>query len=116
MARKDSKDRGLFQRPAGSDVYWIRYAGPDGCEHLEHGGTKSEARTLYMRRRTEIHDGTCKSPHERRDARGKALDPPANGPSATLGDFARAWLEERTPHLTKPVQYDYKLLLNSHVQ
>jgi len=68
-----------------------------------------------MRRRTEIKDGTWKSPHERRDARRKALGPLANGPSATLGDFARAWLEERTPHLTKPVQYDYKLLLDSHV-
>jgi hypothetical protein len=58
MARKDGKDRGLFERPADSGVYWIRYAGPDGREHMEHGGTKSEARALYMRRRTEIHEGT----------------------------------------------------------
>ena len=58
MARKDGKDRGLFERPADSGVYWIRYAGPHGREHTEHGGTKSEARALYMRRRTEIHEGT----------------------------------------------------------
>jgi hypothetical protein len=58
MARKDSRDRGLFERTVGSGVYWIRFAGPDGREHMERGGTKSEARALYMRRRTEIHDGT----------------------------------------------------------
>ena len=64
MARKGRQDRGLFERLAHSGVYWIRYAGPDGREHMEHGGTKSEARALYMRRRTEIHDGTWKSPRD----------------------------------------------------
>lgn len=115
MARKNSKDRGLFERSAGSGVFWIRYAGLDGREHMECGGAKSEARALYMRRRTEIHDGTWKSPRARRAARPGAIDSAAARAALTLGDFARAWLEERTPHLTEAVQYDYKLLLQSHV-
>jgi len=115
MARKDSKDRGLFERTVDSGDYWIRYAGNDGREHMERGGTKSEGRALYMRRRTEIHDGTWKSPRERRAVRRKAIEHSTADEPLTLGAFADAWLEERTPHLTKAVHYDYKLLLNSHV-
>lgn len=115
MARKDGKDRGLFERPTESGIYWIRYAGPDGREHMERGGTRSEARALYMRRKTEIRDGTWKSPRDRRTARRNATESAASGAPLTLGDFARAWLEERTPRLTEAVQYDYKLLLKSHV-
>ena len=78
MARKNRRDRGLFERSAGSGVFWIRYAGPDGREHMEQGGTKSDARALYMRRRTEIHDGTWKSPRERRAARYGLIDSAAD--------------------------------------
>ncbi len=115
MSRKGRKDRGLFERPAGSGTYWIRYAGSDGREHMERGGTKSEARALYMRRRTEIHDGTWQSPRERRATRSGVIDSAAGRAPLTLGAFARAWLEERAPHLTEPVRYDYRLLLNSHL-
>ena len=115
MARKGCKDRGLFERPPCSSIYWIRYAGPDGREHMEHGGTKSEARALYMRRRTEIKDGTWKSPRERRAARSGSIDSAAARNPLTLGAFAEAWLEERTPLLTKAVHYDYNLLLKTHV-
>jgi integrase len=82
---------------------------------MEQGGTKSDARALYMRRRTEIHDGTWKSPRERRVAHRKAVETATGGSSQTLGEFASAWLEERTPYLTEAVQYDYRLLLNTHV-
>ena len=115
MARKNRRDRGLFERLAGSDLYWIRYAGPDGREHMESGGSKGEARALYMRRLTEIRDGTWKSPRERRASRSGSIDSAAGQTPQTLGAFASAWLEERTPHLTEAVQYDYKLLLKSHV-
>ena len=115
MARKNGKDRGLFERPADSGVYWIRYAGSDSREHMEHGGTKSHARALYMRRRTEIRDGTWKSPRERRAERRRTLDPCAAETPLTLGAFADAWLQERTPHLTKAVHYDYTLLLKTHL-
>ena len=73
---------------------------------MERGGSKSEARALYIRRRTEIHDGTWKSPRERRVAHRKAVETATGGPSLTLGEFASAWLEERTPYLTEAVQYD----------
>ncbi len=115
MARLGRKDRGLFERNNGSGIYWIRYAGADGREHMECGGSKSEARALYMRRRTEIHDGTWKSPRERRAARYGSIDSAAGRSPLTLGDFARTWLEERTPRLTEPVLYDYRLLLKTHV-
>jgi len=82
---------------------------------MEHGGTKSEARALYMRRRTEIKDGTWKSPRERRAARSGSIDSAAARNPLTLGAFAEAWLEERTPLLTKAVHYDYNLLLKTHV-
>jgi hypothetical protein len=115
MARTNSKDRGLLERVGGSGVFWIRYAGPDGREHMERGGTKSEARALYMRRRTEIRDGTWKSPRARRAERAGEIDSTASRASLTVGDFACAWLEERSPYLTEAVQYDYKLLLKTHV-
>jgi hypothetical protein len=75
MARGGRRDRGLLERVRDTGIYWIRYAGPDGHEHMECGGTKGEARTLYMRRKTEIHDGTWKSPRERRATRRKAIEP-----------------------------------------
>ena len=82
-------------------------------EHMEHGGAKGEARTLYMRRRTEIHDGTWKSPRARRAERAGQIDSAAGRAPLTVGEFANAWLEERTPYLTEAVQYDYKLLLKT---
>ena len=115
MAREGGKDRGLFERPKDSDVYWIRYAGPDGREHMEHGGNKTEARALYMRRQTEIKDGTWLSPRERRRAKKAAMAGLAGDVALTLGKFALAWLEERAPHLTPAVAYDYRRLLNCHV-
>jgi hypothetical protein len=82
---------------------------------MERAGTKSEAHALYMRRRTEIHDGTWKSPHARRAERAGHIDSAAGRAPLTVSEFASAWLEERTPYLTEAVQYDYKLLLNTHV-
>jgi hypothetical protein len=51
MARKWNQDGGLFERPKDSDVWWIRYVGPDRGEHRECGGTKTGARALLARRR-----------------------------------------------------------------
>jgi len=48
MARAKGEDRGLFQRPAGSGVWWIRYHDDAGREHREKAGTKSQARLLYL--------------------------------------------------------------------
>lgn len=41
MARKDRKDRGLFERIEGSGIYWISYARrPDGAEHMGMGAIR----------------------------------------------------------------------------
>src|SRR5215472_17407747 len=111
MARKGGRDRGLFERPKGSGIWWINYVGPDRREHMERGGTKTDARALLARRKTEIADGTWQAPH----GHGmRAVDGERRPPSAadvTLREFAQKWLEERTPWLTKRVAHDYGLML-----
>jgi len=54
MARAQGKDRGLFERPKGSGVWWIRYSDREGQEHREKVGPKSEARAAYEKRKTEV--------------------------------------------------------------
>jgi integrase len=57
MARKGAKDRGLFERPKGSGVWWIHYHDGDGRKHREKVGPKALARKRYMQRKTEIAEG-----------------------------------------------------------
>lgn len=57
MARQGSRDRGLFERPKGSGIWWIRYHDGDGHEHREKIGTKGLARRVSEKRKTEIRDG-----------------------------------------------------------
>ena len=111
MARKGNRDRGLFERPKGSDIWWIRYVGSAHREHMERGGTKTEARGLLARRKTEIADGTWQAPygHGMHAADGERR--PASDTAITLGEFTNKWLEEKTPWLTPRVAHDYKLML-----
>jgi len=53
----------------------VRYMGPDRREHAERAGTKSEARALYMRRKTEIAAGTWTAPLRARGTRRKRIAP-----------------------------------------
>ncbi len=55
MARKDGKDRGLFERPRG--IWWIRYHDENGDEHREKVGAKAAAKNLYSSRRNAIRLG-----------------------------------------------------------
>ena len=57
MARLQNKDRGLFERPAGSGTWWIRYYDAEGKEHREKIGSKSLARQAYAKRKTQIREG-----------------------------------------------------------
>src|SRR5262245_33967661 len=57
MARKGGKDRGLFERPKGSGIWWVRYFDGDGKERRERVGPKALARKRYMQRKTEIAEG-----------------------------------------------------------
>lgn len=49
-----SNDRGLFERPKGSGVWWILYYDGQGQRHREKIGTKSAARAAYQKRKAAI--------------------------------------------------------------
>jgi site-specific recombinase XerD len=54
MARPVKKQRGIFERPKCSGIWWIRYADQHGREHREKVGMKSTAIAKYQQRKTEI--------------------------------------------------------------
>ena len=62
MARKAGEDRGLFERPAGSGVWWVQYFDREGRRHREKVGSKSAARksTLSGRPRSAWRSSTRK--------------------------------------------------------
>jgi len=115
MARKGNQDRGLFERPKDSGIWWVRYMGPDRREHAERGGTKSEARALYMRRKTEIAAGTWTAPYGHGAHAANGSRRAASSKGIALGDFAERWLDERKPHLTPQVYYNYRVLIRRHL-
>jgi hypothetical protein len=65
MARKQGKDRGLFERSQGSGIWWVRYFDRDGREHREKIGAKGLARRVYEKRRTDIREGRFFAPERR---------------------------------------------------
>lgn len=68
MARKDKKDRGLFERPKNSGIWWIRYHDHNSQERREKVGSKSDARALYQERKTEVRrikKGLAKAPEDK---------------------------------------------------
>jgi integrase len=68
MARKDGKDRGLFERPGGSGIWWIHYHDAEGRKHREKVGKKGLARKLYEKRKTEVREARYFPPDRRRPA------------------------------------------------
>jgi len=54
LARPKGEDRGLFEKPKDSGIWYIRYADAFGKEHREKVGAKSEARKRYMQRKDEV--------------------------------------------------------------
>lgn len=57
MARLRGEDRGLFERPKGSGIWWVRYADLHGKDRREKAGTKSQAKSLYNLRQAEKLEG-----------------------------------------------------------
>ncbi len=55
--RKQCRQRGVFERPKGSGVWWTRYLGSDGKIHREKAGTWATARDLYTKRKNEALEG-----------------------------------------------------------
>lgn len=58
------KERGIFERPPGSGVWWINYY-QDGKQRREKVGRKSAAIDLYRKRKTEIREGKKLPPLKR---------------------------------------------------
>jgi site-specific recombinase XerD len=54
--RSEKKQRGLFERPPGSDIWWINYY-VDGTQHREKVGGKSAAINLYQKRKADDREG-----------------------------------------------------------
>ncbi len=50
------KERGIFEKPKGSGVWWVRYHDEQGHEHREKAGPKALARQVYAKRKTEIRE------------------------------------------------------------
>jgi integrase len=57
MARLNKKDRGIFERPKGSGIWYIRYHDAEGVEHRESVGAKGLARRIYDKRKAQIRAG-----------------------------------------------------------
>src|SRR5437773_7348779 len=51
------RTRGVFERPKGSGIWWVRYRDKHGRLHREKVGPKGLARRVYQKRRTEIAEG-----------------------------------------------------------
>jgi len=46
--------RGIFERPKGSGVWWVRYHDENGREHRESVGSKALAVKVYAKRKTQV--------------------------------------------------------------
>lgn len=51
------KPRGIFEKKAGTGIWWVRYVDADGRLRREKAGTKSAAIHLYRKRKTEALEG-----------------------------------------------------------
>jgi integrase len=52
--RHAKASRGIFERPAGSGIWWVRYRDEHGRLHREKVGPKGLAKKVYAKRKTEI--------------------------------------------------------------
>jgi len=51
------KQRGIFEKDPGTDIWWIRYTGADGRYHREKAGTWTAASNLLTKRKNEALQG-----------------------------------------------------------
>jgi site-specific recombinase XerD len=56
-SKQKRRQRGIFQRPRDSGIWWIRYADQFGKLHREKVGPKSLAIDSYRKRKIEIREG-----------------------------------------------------------
>jgi hypothetical protein len=53
MGQQTKRVRGVFERPKGSGIWWIRYADEAGQIHREKVGMKQAAINIYQLRKTK---------------------------------------------------------------
>ena len=51
---KPKKERGIFERPKGSGVWWVRFHDQHGREHRQKVGPKGLAKEVYRKRKNEV--------------------------------------------------------------
>lgn len=51
------KQRGVYEKVSGSEIWWIRYVDAEGRYRREKAGTKGMALDLYRKRKTEALQG-----------------------------------------------------------
>jgi len=49
-------ERGLFERPLESGIWWVCYFDEQGRKHRERVGSKALARKVYQKRKTEVQE------------------------------------------------------------
>src|SRR5215510_7166304 len=50
------RQRGIFERPKGSGIWWVRYHDEQSREHREKVGPKALALKVYQKRKNEIQE------------------------------------------------------------
>jgi len=60
--KEKPKHRGVYEHPAGSDIWWILYYDAAGRRHREKVGRWSAARDAYIQRKGEIRTGAFITP------------------------------------------------------
>lgn len=93
MARHQIRQRGVFERPKDSGVWWIRYF-VHGRECREKVGAKSAAVARYQQRKVEAREGRLPS---------RATIP--YGASGCFDDFVREFLENERLRLRAYEEY-----------
>src|ERR1035438_3691544 len=86
-ARIEPKVRGIFEHPAGSEVYWIHYY-VDGRRHREKVGRKGDAIRLYQTRKADA-------------LAGRKLPQLRNTKAVTVSDLVDLALEATVNHKDK---------------
>src|SRR6059058_2583093 len=51
------RTRGVFERPVGSGIWWVRYADASGRIRREKVGSKSSAIKVYLKRKAAVLEG-----------------------------------------------------------
>ncbi|GMU51062.1 MAG: hypothetical protein AMXMBFR33_02080 [Candidatus Xenobia bacterium] len=67
MARPGGKDRGLYEHPKGSAIWWVCWFDKDGKRNRQKAGTKANARLLYAKRQAEKLEGKILPERNRRE-------------------------------------------------